>query len=399
MIDFSQFYTDEEAISLLQQLIRIPSHKDVEGRETAVGDFIYDYCVKLGLECKKVPVDGTRNNIYVWLRGNGGGPTLLLNGHMDTVPPYNMTIEPYSAEVKDGQIWGRGGNDMKGALASMITAMAAIKRSGMKLRGDVLFTAVIGEEEESDGTEDFVLRGDTADGAIVGEPSGFEYALGHRGLEWIEILVHGKTVHGGQAHLGINAIGKAARMITRIDEELQPKINARYNEYMGPAIMNWGKIIGGDQVSTVAGECRVQFDRRYVPGEDVESVMAEYQQLLDQMHSEDPKFSAELSLMPNGQMRHLFHVPLIPQPDSRIAVTIKSVLSEFLGGQEPPINRTRGWSDAGVLSTYGKIPTVVFGPGVLANSHTKDEHVPVEQVTGFVKLYANVCAEFCGTAE
>lgn len=266
MIDFKNYYTEEEVVKLLQKLISIPSHKDIENREAEVGDFIYEYCTNLGFECEKVVVEGKRCNIHVWLRGSGEGPTLLLNGHMDTVPPYDMIIEPYEAYVEDGYIWGRGGNDMKGALASMITAMAALKRSGIQLKGDVLFTAVVGEEEESDGTEAFVLNGGKADGAIVGEPSGYEISIGHRGLEWIQMDVEGVTMHGGQAHLGVNAIRMGARLIERIEEKLVPKINSRQNEYMGPAIMNYGKIFGGDQVSTVAGHCTIQFDRRYVPG-------------------------------------------------------------------------------------------------------------------------------------
>ena len=399
MFDFSKFYSEEEVVTLLQKMIAIPSHKDVENREAAMGEFVYDYCTKLGFECEKVYVQGKRFNVNVWLRGEGDGPTLLLNGHMDTVPPYDMIIEPYSGEIRDGYIWGRGGNDMKGALASMITAMNAIKKSGIKLQGDLLFTAVVGEEEESDGTEAFVLNGGQADGAIVGEPSGYEVSIGHRGLEWIQMDVEGITMHGGQAHLGVNAIQMGARLIERIQSDLVPKINSRQNEYMGPAIMNYGKIFGGDQVSTVAGHCTIQFDRRYVPGETVETVMAEYQEIIDKLHEEDPKFKATLSLMPNGQMNKLVHAPLIPEPDSKIVQTVYSVLGEFLGTDDISICRTRGWTDAGVLSTFGKIPTVVFGPGALPNSHTKDERIAIEQIYNFTLIYANIAAQFCGVVK
>ncbi len=398
MIDFTGAYTGNEVIALTQKLVAIPSHKDVENREAAVGRFIYEYCRDLGLECELIPVDGERCNVHARLPGCCSGPTLLLNGHMDTVPPYNMTGDPYAGEVRDGYLWGRGTNDMKGGLACMITAMAAIKRSGMKLKGDILLCAVVGEEEESEGTEAFVLNGGKADGAIVGEPSGYEYAIGHRGLEWIQIDIHGKAMHGGQAHLGINAIAKAAKLINRIDEKLQPKINARKNEYMGPAIMNYGKIFGGDQVSTVAGECTIQLDRRYVPGETVESLMAEYQAVIDELAAEDPQFKAELSLMPNGQMRHLQHTPLVPEPDSAIVKATDGALTDFLG-EKPNLCTTRGWTDAGVLSTYGHIPTVVFGPGLVTLSHTKDERTPIDHLVNFVSLYANIAARFCGVAD
>lgn len=397
-IDFKKFYSEEEVVSLLQKLIAIPSHKAAENREAAVGDFIYDYCKEQGFECEKAPVDGKRNNIYVRLRGNGTGKTLLLNGHMDTVPPYEMTIEPYAGIVKEGSVWGRGANDMKGGLASMIIAMLAIKRSGVQLKGDVLLTAVVGEETESDGTEAFVVNGGTADGAIVGEPSEYGYTIGHRGLETLEIRVEGTTMHSGQAHKGINAVKMMARLIERIETELYPKIIARENPYMGQGLMNYGKIFGGEQVCTVAGECVLQLDRRYIAGETIESVVSEYQEIIDKLHEEDPQFKATLTRMPNSRMKHLAHAPLIPSPESDIVQVVASVLEGYLG-RTPEINTKRGWTDAGVLSSYGNIPTVVCGPGKLAFSHTKDEHIPVEHLYNFACFYAEIAAQFCGVEQ
>lgn len=139
MIDFKQFYTDDEVIRLAQDLVRIPSHKYIEDRESRVAEYIYDYCADAGFEVTMETVEGKRRNVIAVLRGTGGGRDLILNGHTDTVPPYDMTIDPFCAEIKDGFLWGRGANDMKGALACMITAMLAIKRSGIKLRGDIIY--------------------------------------------------------------------------------------------------------------------------------------------------------------------------------------------------------------------------------------------------------------------
>lgn len=393
--DFCDYFKPEEVATLLQQLIRIPSYKFTENREAAIGDFIFDFCCSLGFDCQKVPVDGKRCNIIARLRGGGAGPTLLLNGHMDTVPPYEMLIEPFEGFVKDGAVWGRGANDMKGALASMIIAMSALERSGVKLKGDVLLSAVVGEECESDGTEAFILSGGTADGAIVGEPSDYGYSIGHRGLETMEIKVAGTTMHSGQALKGINAIQKAAKLISRIDGELLPRILTRTNEYMGSALMNYGKIQGGDQVCTVAGECTIQFDRRYIAGESIESVIAEYQQIIDDLQKEDPDLHAELSRMPNSRMKQLSHAPLMTAPDAPIVQCVEEALENYLG-KSPQLCTTRGWTDAGILSYYGKIPTVVCGPGALAFSHTKDEHIPVDHLVNFVSIYADIAAKFCG---
>ncbi|MBE6990311.1 MAG: M20 family metallopeptidase [Ruminococcaceae bacterium] len=395
MIDFSSYYTADEIIGLTSELVRIPSHCDVPGREARVGDYIYDWAVKNGFEVKKVHVEGERNNVYISLPGTGDGPKLLFNGHIDTVPPYDMIVEPFNPVVKDGRLYGRGSNDMKGGVACMMLALLVLKRAGIRLKGDILFTAVCGEEEESDGTEIFVLEGNRYDGAIVGEPSGYGFSLGNRGLEWIEIKFKGKTMHGGQAQLGVNAISKASKFIERVAEKLEPVLKTRTNEYMGPAIMNYGRIFGGDQVSTVAGECTLQLDRRYVPGETTETVLKEYQDIIDELHAEDPDFNAVISLMPNGQMKTLAHAPAVADPEAKINKCITKVLSQFLKTDDVPINRSRGWTDAGVLSTYLHIPTGIFGPGLLANSHTKDENVPVDMLYNFVSFYANIACDFC----
>ena len=383
-----------DAVKLTQELIRIPSHKYVENRESDVAEFIYDYCKNKGLEVEFQTVEGKRRNVIAKLRGNGTGKNLIFNGHTDTVPPYEMTIEPFSAEIKDGYVLGRGSNDMKGAVACMITAMVNIKNKGKILGGDIILTAAVGEEEKSDGTERVVKSGITADGAIVGEPANYGYALGHRGLEWLEIRIEGKIAHGGIPELGINAISKAAKLIRKIEESLMPKLKERQNEWMGPSVMNFGLIKGGTQPSSVADSCIIQIDRRYLPEENVESVIKEYQDIIDEIKAQDPEFKAEIIRMDSNLMEEFDHAPLIAQPDSEIAKTVYNVLKDF-NNKEPNIEKRRGWTDAGVLSTYGKIPTAVTGPGDLKYSHAKDEKIPVVDLVNYVEIYTKIAEEFC----
>lgn len=394
LINIHEHYTQEELIQLTQSLIKIPSHKDVPNREKEVAEFIYEFCQQQGLEVKLEPVDGERSNVLAFLRGDGTGKTLMLNGHTDTVPPYNMTIDPFGAAVKDGAIWGRGAVDMKGPIASMLITMLALKRAGVKLKGDIIFAGVIGEEERSEGTEHLVKSGLKAHGAVVGEPSHYEYAIGHRGLEWLEIRIKGKAAHGGVPHLGINAIEKAAALIERIKKELYPKLEARYNEYMGPSVMNFGVVQGGSQPSTVADACTIRIDRRYIPGETVASVLKEYQDIIDTMKGEDPDFDAEIIRMPNNMLT-LDHLYLMTPPDDPIVSAVKASIQEVIG-KEPEITRKRGWTDAALLSNYGKIPTVVFGPGKISSSHTKDESVEISELIDAVEIYGRIIEKFCG---
>ncbi|MEL7648181.1 MAG: M20 family metallopeptidase [Sedimentibacter sp.] len=394
MIKYSADLNSSDVVKLTQELIRIPSHKYTENREAAVAEFIYEYCTKHGLEAEYQEVEGPRKNVLVRLRGKGTGKTLLFNGHIDTVPPYEMTVEPYGGLIVDSFVTGRGANDMKGAVACMITAMLQIKNKGIVLGGDIVLTAVAGEEEKSDGTETVVKSGIRADGAVVGEPSNYGYALGHRGLEWLEIKIQGKAAHGGIPEMGINAISKAAKLISRIESNLMPKLKERQNEWMGPSVMNFGLISGGTQPSSVADSCVIQIDRRYLPEENVDSVLREYQDIIDELKNEDPDFQASISRMESNLMVGFDHAPLIAQPHSEIAKTVTSVLRQYIG-KEPTIEKRRGWTDAGVLSTYGKIPTVVTGPGDLKYSHTRDEKIPVADLVNYVEIYTRIAEEFC----
>lgn len=392
-MNYREFFEEKEVVELTQDLVKIPSHKDVPGREAKVAEYLYNFCKKEGLEVSYQDVDGARKNVIAILRGQGGGDNILFNGHTDTVPPYKMTIDPYGAEIKDGFIWGRGTSDMKGPIASMLIAMLALKRSGVKLRGDVIFTGVLGEEEQSEGTEALIELGLDAQGAVVGEPSNYEYALGHRGLEWIEIRVRGRAAHGGVPHLGVNAISKAAKLIQRVEEKLLPKLEKRQNEYMGPSVMNFGKITGGNQPSTVADWCSVEIDRRYIPGEDVESVFREYQDIIDELKAEDKDFDAELIRMENNFLT-LDHVYLETSPEEKIALSTVKALEE-LKGTPAVLTRRRGWTDAALLSHFGKIPTVVTGPGNISYSHTKDERIEIAHLVDYVSIYCKIAEDFC----
>lgn len=194
--------------------------------------------------------------------------------------------------------------------------------------------------------------------------------------------------------MGINAISKAAKLICKIEEELVPKLKNRQNEWMGPSVMNFGLIKGGTQPSSVADRCVIQIDRRYLPDENVSSVIKEYQDIIEDIQADDPEFKAVILRMDSNLMEEFDHAPLIAQPDSHIARTVHDVLMEF-ANKEPNIEKRRGWTDAGVLSTYGDIPTVVTGPGDLKYSHAKDEKIPVADLINYVEIYERIAQEFC----
>ena len=233
-----------EIAELASKLIRIPSHWDVPTKEKEVVKAVASFLTIENIPFTLQPVEGSRNNLIASIKGEGGGRSLALSGHLDTVPPYNMEVEPFAAKIEGGRIFGRGAVDMKGPVAAMLMTLAAFRRSGVPLKGDLIFAGVLAEETNSDGSETLVRSGFRADGAIVGEPSDREYAIGHRGLEWIEVEFFGKAAHGGVPQDGVNAIVHAAKFINRVQEKIVPKLALR-TTHMGPSVMNFGRVESG----------------------------------------------------------------------------------------------------------------------------------------------------------
>ncbi|MEW6080188.1 MAG: M20 family metallopeptidase [Bacillota bacterium] len=382
-----------ELMWLSQKLISIPSYHGLEDPEKDVAEFARDYLKSNGVSAEKVDVLGCRGNVIAALGDNTGGSTLMLNGHLDTVGVENMTIDPFEGFSKDGNIYGRGAVDMKGAVAAMIMAMVCLRRSGARLTGRVLFTGVIDEEWWSEGTRHLVKNGPRARYAIVGEPTGNEIHTGHRGLEWLEVKVHGKYAHGGTPERGINAITKMSKVIIAINEKLLPDLRTRLNPITGPATCNLGFIKGGTQPSTVAGDCLLQMDRRWIPGESTRSVMDEIEGLLNGIAAKDPEFKASVNNMRDMEANEIGHPPLCTPDSSLLVAAMKDACRFVLGGCE--ISRFPAWTDAGILSSVGEIETVVFGPGDLACAHSEVEYCPVDSIVQSCKVYIATAISLC----
>ncbi|HAE42344.1 MAG TPA: acetylornithine deacetylase [Clostridiales bacterium] len=386
-------FTDSELYQLTSELIKIPSYTGLAEQEKEIATFIHDFFKTENIQVEFQEPLKNRPNVIATLKGTGNGKSLMLTGHMDTVPPYNMINAPLSGEIADGKLYGRGACDMKGALACMMGAMAAIKRSGIALDGDLVFAGVINEEQKSEGTEYIVRNGPHTDAAIVGEPSGLQIAAGHRGLEWIEIDITGKTTHGGTPHEGINAISKAAKLITSIENDLVPKFKKRRHPLIGDPLLNFGVIEGGDQPSSVAGRCKLFIDRRWTPLESFDLIMDELRGLISDIKKEDANFNAQVKRY-FADSNMMLHKPLEIDLNHPIINSLKRGIKISLG-RDPEIISFLAWTDASLLSNYAKIPSVVFGPGHLKNAHSEDEFVDLSQLKGAYESYVLTAMDFC----
>jgi len=380
------------AVELVRDMVKIPTHPGVIGQETKLAEYIKGYFNELGIHAETNHICDGRENVTAKMGPAGGGKRLLLCGHLDTVPPYGMP-SPFEAEVRDGKIYGRGAVDMKGPIACMMEAMRITSLLGVPLNGDVMFAGIIDEETRSLGAIDLLKRGPAADFAIVGEPTKLKPCVYHMGVEWLEFKFFGKSVHGGNQKDGINAINIATKFMNMADARINSRLMEKTHPIIGCGTMNYGAIRGGTQPSTVPAECILQLDRRWLPGESYDDVLAEFQAIADILKKE---YNTEItmSVMNDSFMKEGFiHPPLATGTEDQ---TVRKVLQKSLAemGADSGLTYFPAWTDAGILYEYGKIPCAVIGPGDLKCAHTDDEYISIEDIAGGIALYALVIANF-----
>lgn len=384
----------DELIQLTKELISIPSYYGIKSQETEVAKHILAVFQKEGIECWLDEVKDERCNVYAILRGTGNGKSLMLNGHIDTVPPYDM-IDACCPHISGDKIYGRGASDMKGSIAAMILSMITLKRLKVPLKGDVIFAGVIDEERQSLGSISLLEKGIRTDAAIVGEPTESKICIAHRGLEWYEFIFTGKTVHGGKQQEGINAISKAVKFLHLIENELAPKLFERKHPILSSATVNIGVIRGGTQPSTVPGSCEVYLDRRFLPDERYEDVGQEFLDIIERLSAQDDEFKCEMKVTHDSVMQGEYvHLAYEINRNDPFVKLIKNKLSAVLG-TKAELSYFPAWTDAALLSNYGNIPTVVFGPGYMSGCHSKDEFVEVSQLVESCITYALTSMDYC----
>ncbi|MEO8276185.1 MAG: M20 family metallopeptidase [Thermoanaerobaculia bacterium] len=382
-------------VDLTAELIRIPSYPGVERQEERVAFALRDYFAKHGIAVELDEVLPGRPNLRVTIAGKRPGPHLLFCGHTDTVPPNSG--DPgvgLSGEIRDGRLLGRGSVDMKGALAGMATAVVAL--APHLPAGRLSFSAVIDEEMESLGAERLVGSTFRADAAVVGEPTANLIALGHKGLEWLEVHFEGRSAHGGTPHKGVNAISAAGTFIARVEHELKPRLLARAHPILGPPTLNFGTIRGGDQPSTVAAHCVLALDRRTVPGEDLQTIVEELQELLQPIERAFPGLVTSVRRVEGG-MGNLVHSSLVTAPDAPLSVAAQAA-RRTVCGDVGTLTTFPAWTDGALLFGYAGIPTIILGPGELALAHSPRESVAVLELTEAARIYAHLALGFCAGA-
>jgi len=349
--------------------------------EAEIAAYIAGWLERAGLEVHlEEPLPG-RPNVIGIARGTGGGKTLLLNGHVDTVSVGGMP-NPHRPEIRDGRLYGRGAYDMKGGLTACLLAAAAARRE--PLRGDVIVSAVMDEEYAGLGTLAVAGRYQ-ADAAIVAEPTELQLILAHRGFVWLEIETLGVAAHGSRPELGVDAIARMGRLIVEL-EQLDKNLRANpTHPLLHSGSLHASLIDGGQELSTYPARCVLSIERRTIPGETPESVEAEVRQITQRLQRADPTFKAEFR-------RILDRSPLETSADAPIAQIVERSARMVLK-QAPPVRGVPYWTDAASLQAAG-IPTILFGP-IGAGAHAVEEWVDLESVKACAEIYLATALEFC----
>ena len=326
---------DAELTELTARLVAIDSVNPglIAGApgEREAAAFVAEWCATRGLDVEVVGDE--RPSVIATKRGSGGGRSLLLNGHLDTVGVAGMDA-PHEPRVEDGRLYGRGAYDMKGAIAAIMLAAA----QAIGLRGDVIVTAVADEELASVGTE-AVLERVRADAAIVVEPTDLRLAVAHRGFVGFELETAGVAAHGSRPDLGVDAIVKMGPVLTAL-EELDRRLQAGPTHALaGPGSLHASLIEGGQEFSSYPARCVLTGERRTIPGETVEQVERELREIAG---------GAAFRL---GVHRDPFEAPS-GHPFVELAARVA-------GAREPA--GARFWTDAALIAAAG-IPTVLYGP-------------------------------------
>lgn len=352
--------------------------------EADIAHFIATEIERMGIEPVKEQISLNRFNVSGTISGTGGGKSLLLNAHIDTVGVDGMS-EPFSAKEYNGRLYGRGALDMKGGAAAILGAAKVIKDQAITLKGDLLLTFVADEEYGSIGTE-ALLKDIHADAAIVTEPTNLAICTAHKGFALFEIETKGVAAHGSGYQGGVDANTHMARIAVEL-EKLQGRLyREKKHPLLGSPTIHIPLISGGTQLFMYSSRCTMKVERRTLPGETEEDVLNEISRIIKDLKEIDSTFEANSKL-------EILRNPFCASDDSRIVQEVEKILSKLIG-MPPSYIGHHWWEDSALFSEAG-IDTVIIGPKG-EGLHQKVEWVDIQSVENLASILALTAINYCG---
>ena len=376
-------------IDLLARMVRTesvnPSLDPAGAGEADMAALLAEEARELGMHVDLLDAGPARTSLIATLPGAGGGRSLMLNGHIDTVSIVGMS-EALSGRVENGRLHGRGAFDMKGGVAACFGAVRALRDAGVRLAGDLVIAAVADEEFESLGMQQVVHVRPT-DAAIVTEPTALRTCVAHKGFVWVGVEAHGRAAHGSRPDLGIDANRAMARLIAALEPLHDELANTPPHPLLGRGSFHVGTMFGGTGVSTYAERCEATFERRTLPGEHARAFADAVTIAADQLQAEDGRVQYVVREL-------LVREPFEAAPDSQIVASVQRAREASL--PKAAVVGDSVWMDAAILNAAG-IDTVVIGP-TGAGAHAAEEWVEVDSVVRLAGILARAAADYCGVA-
>jgi len=364
----------------------------VFGDEAAIGEYLAGLMQELGFtDVELQSVAPGRANVIGTIDTGRTGPTLVMQGHMDTVPPGEHP-EPFSGAIHDGAIWGRGTSDMKGPLVAAILASAAAAGSGEPLAGRLVIAGTVDEESEKRGMFALVDRGLDADFGICVEPTNLRVAIAQKGCVSMRVTTTGVAAHGANPSEGVNAIRKMAAIIEAIEAATLPTLDVAG---VGPVTgtYNVGVIAGGQMFFIVPDRCSIWVDRRTVPGETQAGALAGLRELV---RTVDPDAEVVVDRQdwswPRIRERGIGSCSV-----DRESPVVRAVVDAVgqASGQPAELYVQTAWCETDFLVNDLDIPTVNVGPGRMELAHTSTEHIEISSLLTGIEALALAASEIC----
>lgn len=376
-----------DTVTLLRELVAIDSTNPdlVPGGagEGAIADAVGAWLGERGFEVQRLESRPGRPSIVAIARGSGGGRSLMLNGHLDTVTLAGYDGDPLDPVIRDGKLFGRGSYDMKSGVAAIM--VAAARAAEQPHTGDIVLALVSDEEYASAGTSEMLAHVRT-DAAIVVEPSELMVTLAHKGFVWFDVTVEGRAAHGSRPDLGVDAIAKTGRFLVALDELAKRLAANPTHPMLGAASVHASTITGGEERSSYPASCTIAVEWRTLPGQDAATVEAELRSLLDAVAADDPTFRYRLE-------RGLERSPFEADRMSPVVQSTLRIVEEVTGAPA----RIRGepfWTDCALYADAG-IPVVLFGVAG-AGAHAASEWVSLDSLDTVTRVLTDLISDICG---
>ncbi len=385
MTQLSSLIDRNQLVELTRRLIQTPSFSEKEGE---AAHLLAGWMRRLGFD--RVKIDEKSNVIgHV---NPGASPTVMFNGHIDHAEIGDMSV-PFSAKIIPQKrygtggpaIYGRGACDMKGAVAAMVHAAAALGQAGGPPTGSAVVTAVALEEQgEGEGTRFVLDQGLHADMAVCGEATGLRVNVGHRGKYNVEVTVMGESSHSCNPAAGINAVDHMHHFLAALHSDYRPPSHPVLGQCTWTVVDISAE--PGWKTPTIPHRCTAVIDRRTLPGETKEDIIDQLSRIAESVRKQHPRFCARMRILTQTS-------PMLIDTDCQAVRTVQRARAKVMGERTPP-GAWRFGTDAPYINERG-IPCVGFGPGDETYAHTSDDHLAIADLYSAAAVYAQILQDVC----